>query len=82
MTIPASIYSVPAVLQTLCSFPYIILNPYNKLCRPGRLFPFCRRGSMRFRKLSNVTWLVNGHIRFPSPVWLTPECISFWKATV
>lgn len=40
MTIPASIYSVPAVLQALCCFPYIIPKPYNKLCRQGWYFHF------------------------------------------
>lgn len=37
---------------------------------------------MRFCKLSDVLWRVNGHIRFPAPVWLISEFISFWNATL
>lgn len=36
---------------------------------------------MRFCKLSDVLWRVNGHIRFPAPVWLTQSSFPFGTPT-
>lgn len=62
-------------------FPHLIPKPYNTQWRQACLFPSCRQGSVRYGKLSKMSWLVNGQMRFPTQVWLTPELVSFWKAT-
>lgn len=58
------------------------LQPLRRLRRRGWLFLFCKRGLMGYHKLTRVMWPANGQIRFLTPVWLTPEPISFWKATI